>query len=389
MQIIIDATISQIKPHSGVGQYTKNLITELVKYEDIQFVVVAFEDDSDFFAQLSKLGNVELFRIRRATKLLEDLFPYNSILKPYIKQLLQHYSGSIFFSPYVLNGFPNEFKTFVTVHDFAMPQFDQYSNRGGLINWYRKMQYWYFMDRTVDAQGVITISDSTMREYLKRFPNFDKSKISKISLGIELDEKEIDVARYLPSDWKEKGYFIYLGGGIQKNKNSIGVINAYADFAKRFDDEKKVPYLVIAGKIFEGEKFPEMMKIRDRIDQMHLDEKVYFTGFFPDEAKYSLLKNSIAFIHLSLCEGFGIAVAEAMRAGAPVIAHNGSSYPEVVGDTGYLVNGNDPVECGSTMYGIYMHPEVARQKAIMAKARSQIFTWENTAKQVLMILKGE
>ena len=119
---------------------------------------------------------------------------------------------------------------------------------------------------------------------------------------------------------------------------------------------------------------------------MGLNENIHFSGYYDDVSKYSLLVSSIAFIHLSLFEGFGISVAEAMRAAKPVIVHNGTSYPEVVGDAGFLVDGTDPDQVAKVMYDIQIDKEKAKEIGLRARERSLMFDWKKTARETMKAL---
>ena len=63
---------------------------------------------------------------------------------------------------------------------------------------------------------------------------------------------------------------------------------------------------------------------------MSRDELV-LTGYVPDEDLVALYNLCALFVFPSWHEGFGLPALEAMRCGAPVIAANSSSLPEVVG----------------------------------------------------------
>ena len=68
---------------------------------------------------------------------------------------------------------------------------------------------------------------------------------------------------------------------------------------------------------------------------------VRVTGFVTEKEKNVLLKNAKAFLFLSLEEGFGIPLLEAMRFDCKILASDCSVIPEIVGGGGYCVK---PVE---------------------------------------------
>ena len=64
-------------------------------------------------------------------------------------------------------------------------------------------------------------------------------------------------------------------------------------------------------------------------------------GRMGTEEIVTLYQNAVASAYLSLYEGFGLPVLEAMASGCPVIASGVSSIPEVVGDAAVLIDPND------------------------------------------------
>ncbi len=396
MHTIVDATTIQLKPHSGIGEYTRNLLINMVKKApQDRFTFILFEGDSPFDKLAEDHDNLSIHRIGAIPGKLGLAFLYWTRLRPALSQILKTSENeeNLYFSLYYQNGFPiSGVKTVLAVYDFAMPQFNYYSDRGKLMNTIRKTEYWYHMDRSQHLDGIITPSENTAFDYMKYYPNYDSEKIFPIMLGVEVEEVDTDTSKYLSKDVLEKGYFIYMGGGIQSNKNSGGVVRAYANFIERFlalegNMLSDAPYLVIAGKIFMSDKFPASKALRELISSLGLKDKVIFTGYYEEKEKYSLLKKSLAFIHLSLFEGFGIAVAEAMKVGKPVIVHGGTSYPEVVGDAGFLVVGTDAEKVGEVIYKLYTDPGLALEIGLKGKERSKIFTWEQTAVETLKVLR--
>jgi alpha-1,3-rhamnosyl/mannosyltransferase len=80
-----------------------------------------------------------------------------------------------------------------------------------------------------------------------------------------------------------------------------------------------------------------------------------------------------------LYEGFGLPVLEAMAAHTPVLTSNVSSMPEVIGDTGLLVNPEsvDAIEAG--LLDLFEHDDAARARADAAYERAKQFTWDHSA----------
>ncbi|WP_207477493.1 glycosyltransferase family 4 protein [Arenibaculum pallidiluteum] len=76
--------------------------------------------------------------------------------------------------------------------------------------------------------------------------------------------------------------------------------------------------------------------MRSRVAEAGIGDLLNFAGWDPHPQM--LLDSADVLIHLSRNEGFGLAPAEAMAKGRPVIASRVGGLPEVLGDTGFLID---------------------------------------------------
>jgi len=127
-----------------------------------------------------------------------------------------------------------------------------------------------------------------------------------------------------------------------------------------------------------------------RAGQLGITESVCLTGFVDDETLLLLHQGTDLFVFPSLYEGYGLPVAEALACGAPVLAADASSLPEIVGSEA-LFDPTDPapiaaaIERGLTDEGL-------RRRLLAAAGRAPT-TWAEVATATTdvydMVLSGE
>jgi glycosyltransferase involved in cell wall biosynthesis len=97
----------------------------------------------------------------------------------------------------------------------------------------------------------------------------------------------------------------------------------------------------------------------------------------------SLYNLAEIFVFPSKIEGFGLPLLEAMTCGAPVIASNRGSIPEVAGDAALLMDAEDDATLSAFLIQLLTSPSEIQRLRLRGYARSAQFSWMRSAQQIL------
>lgn len=97
----------------------------------------------------------------------------------------------------------------------------------------------------------------------------------------------------------------------------------------------------------------------------------------------ALYSQAEAFVFPSWIEGFGLPILEAMTCGAPVIASNRGSIPEVAGEAALIVDAEDDVALAACLIRVLTEPAERERLRALGFARAGQFSWSRTARLVL------
>jgi len=123
------------------------------------------------------------------------------------------------------------------------------------------------------------------------------------------------------------GRYILYTGIFRERKNHIGLLRSFALLRQKQKDVQ----LVIAGPLDKGEAILKGMAAK-----FGIADQVVLTRFVSNEELPALYFGASVYACPSLYEGFGLTVLEAMACGVPVVAHTGTSLPEICGDAALL-----------------------------------------------------
>jgi glycosyltransferase involved in cell wall biosynthesis len=138
--------------------------------------------------------------------------------------------------------------------------------------------------------------------------------------------------------------------------------------------------LVIAGD--ESADIDYSKSVREKAAA--LGDRVTFTGHISADELHDAYNSSHILANLSVWEGYGIAVAEAMWAGLPVVAVNAGAVPELVthGENGFLVGAEDAEVCASCLKELIVNETLRGKMSYSARKRAEeLFSWQDTGRE--------
>ncbi|MBI2596232.1 glycosyltransferase family 4 protein [Candidatus Daviesbacteria bacterium] len=335
--------ISEMNPLSmnrGIGFYTDHLFKSLIKYTDLDVVLVERQKD---------VKNLDLIHY--------PFFDFFSPTLPLIKKL----------------------PVIVTIHDvipLVFPKHYPSGMRGRII-----LERQKFSLKTV--QAVITDSISSKLDIMK-YLNVAENKISTIYLSpAERFKKERDFKTLLSVKEKynlpEK--FVLYVGNINWNKNLLNLTKASID--ANVD-------LYLIGDAFKTEKnleHPELNDYKIWLQQYSTYPKVHIIDTYPKDDIVGIYNLAEALLLPSFYEGFGLPILEAQACGTPVITSDISSMPEVSGGGAILIDPNKPDKITAAIKSLEM--QSVKGKLIKEGLRNvEKFSWKKVAEETLLVYQN-
>jgi len=180
-----------------------------------------------------------------------------------------------------------------------------------------------------NASLLLSISNYSRKQGIELL-DVPEEKIVNISTGLDVDFKVLLLNEEQLNELSEKydlskEYILYTGR-TDERKNVRRLVKAYSQLTPEL---RKRYNLVIVGKIDDQQKRP----LLEFSKECGLDKAdLIFTGFVDKSDLIKLYNACSLFIFPSLQEGFGLPALEAMASGAPVLASNTTSLPEVMGE---------------------------------------------------------
>jgi glycosyltransferase involved in cell wall biosynthesis len=291
---------------------------------------------------------------------------------------------SICFFPSINSSFPKELEDnsnshlFVTIYDLIPLLHPNYCHSEFVSRFKKTLQSYVNEER----MHYFCISEHTKKD-LCNLKGINPKKVTVTPLAADKekfyvcrDEERIKKVR---KSYKigNSPYFLYLSH-FEKRKNHILLLQAFSLFIKRYPDSEVKLVLVGSGFDINLVKFFMEFILKEK-----LEKHIHISWSIEEEDLAPLMSDCLSFLYPSLYEGFGLPALEAMQCGAPVIASNTSSIPEVVGDAGILLSPDDVVSWMQAMGRIYESKDLRKDLSERSLKRASLFSWKKTVSKML------
>jgi glycosyltransferase involved in cell wall biosynthesis len=228
------------------------------------------------------------------------------------------------------------------------------------------------------ADFIVAISNYSRHYFLSTFPHYPPDRVQVVypasRFHLQPQCPRPQKLAHLPP-----GRFWLSVGTIEPRKNHRRLLQAYARLKARLG--ATFPLVLAGGKGWLMDDFDKF------IDELGLQRDVVLLGYVEEAELQWLYQNCFAFLYPSLYEGFGLPVLEAMTLGAPVIASNTTSLPEVLGADGLPVDPLQEEEIFTAMFNLSTDPGLRAALGVRSQKRAERFSWTRTADEVLNVYR--
>jgi glycosyltransferase involved in cell wall biosynthesis len=262
--------------------------------------------------------------------------------------------------------------TVVTVHDLswrANPNWHQ----AGRIAWIERR-----LPRTLSqASRFVCVSEFTARDVQRQF-GVARSRIDVVRPGVSAMfrpmTREAASSVLDRFDLADRDY-LFAVSTLEPRKNFDRLLAAHAMLPQAL--RQHCP-LVIAGRRGWGETLADAAAERARSDGT-----LRLLGHVTDDELVALYARCAAVAYVSLYEGFGLPVLEAMACGAPVVASRSTAVGETAGDAALLIDPEDTEEIAGALDRILTDKTLAVELMGRGTQRAAEFTWDAMARGLI------
>lgn len=218
------------------------------------------------------------------------------------------------------------------------------------------------------CRTIVCVSEHTRREFL-HWSGMPQERVVTLYNGVS--------AGFWSADGSERPVafpYVLYAGNRRAHKNLDRLLDAYGRSALA----ARGIHLVLTGE-------PDA-RLRARAARFRVEDFVHFSGQVAAATMPALYRHAHAVVLVSLDEGFGLPIVEAMAAGVPVLTSNVSAMPEIAGGAALLA---DPLSVESIRGGLEalaFDRDERERRIALGRARARAFDWNAAARGWWQIL---
>ena len=257
----------------------------------------------------------------------------------------------------------------LTVHDLIPALFDDGLSEDAKSLFLRRLK-----NGLRNARRIITVSGHTKSDLMQLFPQL-LTCVKVIHWGCDQSVQNDPIAAP-PID----SPYIIAFGGEAKRKNTIYTLERFVAVASIVPTLK----LVIVGV----SNHLQREELTQHALKAGLANRLILPGFVSEADLNALVGNARVLLYLSLYEGFGLPVLEAIGLNVPVIASDRTSIPEILEGTPGCFSLENPEAIDEAIISLVSYPTERARWQLAQRNILPRFNWKKTAEQTIAMLES-
>lgn len=356
---------------TGIGRAFENIINRMsMLNNENEFILFRNKDNFEFSIYGQNIRDI-VFNVSKKSPMMNIL--WHQFIYPL--RLLK-IKTDISYIPNVTLLIWKACPTVVVIHDLI--EFNVPKKFSRLRMFYRHVAVPQTVRR---ADYIITVSENSKKDIVK-YCKVKPEKIKVVYNGVDKRFRPMNknvFSKVLQKYSMDSPYILYTGTIDHPGKNSISLVRAFRKVADRHPNYK----LVFVGK--PGFGYDHVI---NEIESLKLKDRTLMLGYVPDDDLVGIYNGASAFAFLSLYEGFGLPLIEAMACGTPVIAANSSCLPEIVGEAGFIVEPYDVLKIAEYLETLIVNKSLRNEIIQKGFEQAEKFSWEKAAEETLEVFKA-
>ena len=175
----------------------------------------------------------------------------------------------------------------------------------------------------------------------------------------------------------DNGKIILYVGRIDPLKGIANLIRAFS----YLEDNQNIKLAVIGGGESSRE---ETAHLKELAQELGVEDRILFTGTVKQDIMPFYYSAADVCVIPSFYESFGLVALESLSCGTPIVASNVGDLRNIVsqGETGYVIDGNDPEQLAEKITLILNKPADERESISSIRDSVKEFAWANIAEDL-------
>jgi glycosyltransferase involved in cell wall biosynthesis len=261
--------------------------------------------------------------------------------------------------------------------------YEGYSQAAEVFSWWRRLKDRIAYPISARRATIVSTVSHHSRRDMAKFYRMPLEEIEVVPVGVDTKLfRPIDDEQQLAA-WRRRvigadvPFLLYVGKPT-KRRNLPNVLRAFAQLKR----EHGLPHkLVLIGSALPGTSFDVLA------EELSIKSEIVSVPY-ASHAEIAVAYNAASIVlYPSSYEGFGMPVLEALACGAPLIALNNTSIPEIAGGIGLLLEDANVPTLVSGIRRLLSDDELRARMRKEGPPRAARFDWRIVTEQYLALLR--